>query len=134
MAPQAVCWLFGAATNLMDPISKARQADRPTVFKPGNPTRFAPGISGNPSGRPKEAYISKRWKRMFRKKAILKEVDEITMDVLRSRRMSSVLLLREIIDRLEGSVGDTLDVNVNVAYADAVARIRARKKAKNESA
>ena len=112
----------------MDPVSRAQQGNKgnSTSFKPGHPHRFAPGISGNPSGRPKTAYITKRWSRLFRKRAVQKEVDEITMDILRQRRMSAVLLLREIMERLEGKVTQEVEISGHLTLESV---LEAKKKA-----
>jgi len=116
----------------MDPVSKAQQLPsrsrkaNATSFKAGHPYRFPPGISGNPSGRPKTAYITKRWSRLFRKKAIQQEVDEITMDILRQRRMSAVLLLREVMERLEGKVTQEVEITGHLTLESV---LEAKKKA-----
>ena len=70
----------------MDPVSRAQtESSRPsTRFAPGNPTRFVPGISGNPSGRPKTAPFTKLCKKLMRSKVGNQLVKDVMNDVIGS--------------------------------------------------
>jgi|SRR4029077_19015480 len=65
---------------------------------------FPKGKGGNPSGRPKKAYLTKIYERILRKACTRKEIEEAFTKVLTSGRMASVLMAREMAERTEGKV------------------------------
>lgn len=103
----------------MDAVSKAQQGTghraNQTSFKPGCPNRFPPGISGNPSGRPKDAPFTKLCKKLMRSKVGKDLVKSVMNDVLGKRGMASVLLLREIAERTDGKVLQEIAVNEGIS-------------------
>jgi hypothetical protein len=115
----------------MDPVSKAQGAansettGRKKVF--GRP--FQKGQSGNPKGRPKKLEITKIYEKVLRKSQNRKQIEEDVMAMLSSKRMMSVLLLREMAERTEGKVADVVDMNVSGTLSLEQV-LEARKKAK----
>lgn len=115
----------------MDPVSRAQSdSSQQTGRKRGYGRPFQPGVSGNPGGR-KKKLITEIMDRALRKKANRDEIQEVIMDVIRSRRMASVLMLREVAERTEGKVADIVDMNVtgNITLEQV---LEAKKKAKKD--
>ncbi len=84
-----------------------------------NASRWKPGQSGNPLGRPKKLRITKLFEKILANPANRKELEESIKDILRSRRMAAVLMLREMAERTEGKVAEKLELDVNVnQYTD----------------
>ena len=54
------------------------------------------GVSGNPGGRPKKNHITRIYEKVLAKGENRKELEADIMAMLHSRRMVSVLLLREL--------------------------------------
>lgn len=103
----------------MDPLSKAQVSPQNTpdsrlarLKGRGVATQWKKGKSANPGGRPKKLYITKIYELVLRNPKNRKEILEIIMSILKSKRMMSVLLLREMAERTEGKV--TEDVSLNV--------------------
>jgi Family of unknown function (DUF5681) len=118
----------------MDPVSKA-QAGNTQKSSPGDRVkayRWKKGQSGNRAGRPKKLRITKLYEKILEQGANRKDIEKSVLGVLTGGRMATVLMLREMAERTEGKIEQTMDVNVNatIQYADAVARVRARKKAR----
>jgi hypothetical protein len=111
----------------MDPVSRAQNSDNTAKKRIGRP--FPKGVSGNPGGRPKKLHITKMYEKILAKHGNRKDIQESLMRILTGGRMASVLMLREMAERTEGKVAQEVDMNVSaiVQYADAVARVRARK-------
>src|SRR5277367_831709 len=99
----------------MDPVSKAQAADSSEkARKPRSLGRpFPKGVSGNPGGRKKKP-ITEMMELILEDKANRAEIKEVIMDVIRSRRMASVLMLKEVTERLEGKVTQELELSGNV--------------------
>ena len=94
----------------MDLISKARsEENKRKPHSQGRP--FKKGQSGNPGGRPKKLHITNMFEAILSRPENRKELESIIMDILKSRRMASVLLLREIADRTEGKVSQEIEVS-----------------------
>lgn len=115
----------------MDPVSKAQHEShspkyRTTSFRPGNPTRFVAGISGNPSGRPVDPPFTKMCKKLMRSKAGRELVEHVVNDVLGKRGMAAVLLLREIAERTDGKVTQGLELSgeINLTLAERLTKAK----------
>ncbi len=64
------------------------------------PYHFQPGISGNPSGRPKSKPITEAYQRVLTKK----ECDSIAKAMLRQAKRGNVKATVEMTDRTEGKL------------------------------
>jgi hypothetical protein len=84
---------------------------------------FKPGQSGNPGGRPKRLPITEIYERILNDPSNCERIETAILKLLLSGRMSSVLMLKGMADRIEGKVTDQMDL---IQYADAVSRIRKR--------
>lgn len=119
----------------MDPVSKAQQtpAIRNTTGQGGSfATRFKPGVSGNPSGRPRKRPITKIYERIFAKRKNQKDIEETVLRIILGGRMASVLQLREMAERVEGKVVQPVEMSgeVNLTLSERLTRARERKEAK----
>jgi Family of unknown function (DUF5681) len=96
----------------MDPVSRAQNSEpsekRRSVGRP-----FPKGVSGNPGGRPKKLHITKMYEKILANSVNRKEIQESLMQILTGGRMASVLMLREMAERTEGKIAQTLDVEVS---------------------
>lgn len=100
----------------MDPVSKAQsQAENNPIsrLKGHQGSRWQKGRSGNPGGRPKKLEITRIFERILRSPKNRREIEKIVMDILRAKRMMSVLLLREMAERTEGKVTEHVEMNVS---------------------
>jgi Family of unknown function (DUF5681) len=111
----------------MDPVSRA-QGNTANSAQYRGLRPFKPGQSGNPKGRPKKAPITKILEKIFSKPQNRKDIEEAVLRILLGGRMSSVLMIREAAERLEGKVSQEVEVhgNVNVTLEQV---LEARKKA-----
>jgi hypothetical protein len=102
----------------MDAVSKSfadssKVATRRVYGRP-----FKPGQSGNPGGRKKKP-ITELMERIVKKKANRDEIEEVIMEVIRSKRMASVLMLKEVAERTDGKVTDELEITGAIStYSD----------------
>lgn len=96
----------------MDAVSRAQNAPA-NRERPGKNTRFKPGQSGNPSGRPKKLHITKIYEKILAKSGNRKEIQESLMRILTGGRMASVLMIREMAERTEGKVAQLVDLEVS---------------------
>ncbi len=94
---------------------------------------FLPGKSGNPGGRPKKNHITKMYDKLLAKPLNRKEIEASALKILTGGRMASVLLLREMAERTEGKVADTVDLNVTgtIQLANVIEQ-RRKKRAEKE--
>jgi hypothetical protein len=69
-----------------------------------------------------------RYERILNDPRNCERIETAILKLLLSGRMSSVLMLKQMADRIEGKVTDQMHLNVNatIQYADVVARIRKR--------
>lgn len=99
----------------------------------GKATQFAPGASGNPSGRPKHSIsgVYRKWlKKPKNRIKLAKFIDE----TIEKRGMAGVLLIREMTERDEGKVADVVDMNLsgNLVLSEVIAE-RRKKRGNSES-
>jgi hypothetical protein len=103
----------------MDPVSKAQATPQNRRFLKGGHspdigkhTRFNPGQSGNPGGRPKHSIsaIYRKWLKKARNRQKIEEFLDATIEG--QSKMAGVLLIREMTERDEGKVIETVDMNV----------------------
>lgn len=128
----------------MDPISKAQAEivpqNRQTLRKKrhvidpqyGIPTRFKPGVSGNPGGRPKTQPVTKMLREIFENQRLNDEIKDSMALTLKSGRMAGILLFREAAERLEGKVMQPVEVdgNLTLSLAETISK---RRKALDDS-
>ena len=114
----------------MDPVSRA-QRENSVVAATKQPHlaqyRWPKGVSGNPKGRPrKDEYITRLYRRILRKRKNQQDIAEAVLKELTNKGMAKVLLLREIAERIEGKVEQTVTENLNVtlSLAESVASRR----------
>src|SRR2546430_2126666 len=117
----------------MDPVSKAQAGQESPGIRAKNrgyglDTRFKPGVSGNPSGRPKKLFITKMYENVLDKAQHRKQIEESLLETLKSRGMAKVLLLREMAERTEGKIAQTVEVegDITLALAETVQQRRKR--------
>jgi hypothetical protein len=86
--------------------TEARPEPSPsTLFKTGNPYRFQPGVSGNPSGRPKER-VTKRIREMMDEDPRL--VQAMANAAVKHFLAGKPSVYRDVMERLEGRIPYTV--------------------------
>lgn len=75
---------------------------------------FKPGQSGNPKGRPKKLPVTEIYQKILNKSASKKEIEEIVWKMLRGGRMSAMLQLKEMAERVEGKVSQHMELSGEV--------------------
>jgi hypothetical protein len=99
----------------VDPVSRAQN----TSITPIEPQRvigrpWPKGVSGNPGGRPKKGPGTRMFEELMENPEVFEAVKQNTIKTLTSRGMAGVLLLREILERLEGKVTQGLELSGGV--------------------
>jgi hypothetical protein len=104
----------------MDPISKALNlggnTDNPRLRNLRPP--WKPGESGNLSGRPKKARITKIYERILAKAQNRRQLEEMILTTITDpdgSRMAAVLLLREMAERTEGKITQGVELSGSIA-------------------
>lgn len=100
----------------MDPVSRAQNCNETTRVI-GRPFQKGAAWKGNAGGRPKKQEITKIYEDVLRKTKNRRQIKESVMDMLLSKRMVSVLLLREMAERTEGKVVQPVDVGGNLTIS-----------------
>lgn len=102
----------------MDPVSRAQQENTSQNRRklrgghdPSIGRQWPKGVSGNPGGRPKKAYVTKIYEDIFAKAKNRDEIQDAIFLTLKSGRMAGVLLLREAAERMEGKVTQEIEVS-----------------------
>jgi hypothetical protein len=109
----------------------------PKIAEAGKATRFKPGNSANPGGRPKKKHITEAYEKSLLLKApedIVKKLglpegsrwaDVMAAGMVRSAVKGNVPAAKEIADRIEGPVNEAVegapsmtDIAISVRYED----------------
>src|SRR5882762_1947536 len=115
----------------MDPVSKAQTDSQNTVLSKSQYRGlrpFKPGQSGNPGGRPKRKFATKVYAELFRDKEFREQFKQSVRKIVTAGKgMAPVLMTREMSERLEGPVTQSLEISGEVTLIEAVRRVRQRK-------
>jgi Family of unknown function (DUF5681) len=96
----------------VDPVSKSRiSGSRERSL--ANLKKFQPGVSGNPSGRPKKSLMTKGLEKLSNDKHYVPEFIEAVKKRMLLPGVAGVLETREFMDRTHGKVVETVDMNVS---------------------
>lgn len=116
----------------MDPVSKQAQNSVNTPKRRGFGRPFPKGVSGNPGGRPRKKPVTEICEKIFRKSKNRKEVERVIMSIISGGRMSSVLMLKEVAERLEGKVSQEVELSGEVSLGLAETIQNRRKRVAND--
>lgn len=94
----------------MDPVSRA-QADPQNRPTRGKDTRFKPGVSGNPGGRPKTTPVTNIFKELLEDAETRQLIKNRIRKTLTEKGMAGVLLLKEGTERIEGKLTEYVAVS-----------------------
>lgn len=70
---------------------------------------WQPGQSGNPGGRPKKKPITEAYEKLLEDPAVAAEMAKAMFDVIRARGKGTVLAAKELTDRVEGRVIESVE-------------------------
>lgn len=73
---------------------------------------WKPGQSGNPGGRPKKKPITELYEQLLNDDATLKAIKRAILRSVKCSRTTLVPLLREMADRVEGKISQSVDAKV----------------------
>ncbi len=94
--------------------------------------RFKPGVSGNPGGRPKHS-ISKIYRDWLKKKRNRAKITDFLDETIQGKsKMAGVLLIREMTERDEGKVIETVDMNIT-GRVELASIVEQRRKKRSDS-
>jgi hypothetical protein len=116
----------------MDPVSRAQSASNQDnrLARFGNKLNtWKKGQSGNPSGIAKKQNFTKICAKLLRKKENKQLIETVMRDILDKRGMAAVLLLREMAERTEGKVTQSVEMSgeLTLTLAEAIAQARQRR-------
>lgn len=94
----------------------------------GRATQFKPGSSGNPGGRPKKKPITELYQKILANEENCKLIEASVIKTVLSGKTESILLLREMADRIEGKVCKTVQetTDFNLTLYERLQRARER--------
>jgi hypothetical protein len=103
----------------MNPVDKVQNSatQRKVIGKPfekNNPHRFKPGTSGNPGGKPKKKPLTEIYESIANDPKCQKMIRSSIVGLIKSKRMATILTLREIAERIEGKVPDEVQISGNL--------------------
>lgn len=75
---------------------------------------FMPGQSGNPNGRPKKTPITDLYQEILNDPANMETFKQAVIKAVNSGRMSSMFQLKEMAERVEGKVTQSLEVKTEL--------------------
>lgn len=93
------------------------------------PTQFQPGQSGNPSGRPKKKPITEMYEQMLEDPEFIQQFKESVKKAVRKGQMAMVLQAKEMAERVEGKVSQSVEVSgeLRLSLSERMQKARARK-------
>ena len=97
----------------MTPQNRHRTGFRGPSPDVGKATRFQPGRSGNPAGRPRTKPLTEALRRILSRD---EDCDALARAIVRFARKGSVHHFREIADRLEGKVTQPVELAGTVEH------------------
>lgn len=107
-----------------EPIKKRKSGNPDKIA----PFQFKPGQSGNPGGRPKKKPITDLYAEILNDPQVVAKIRDSVVKVIVGGRMGGVLQLKEMAERVEGKVSQTLEVNGELALtlSDRIKKARER--------
>ena len=103
----------------MKPVKQGKSSEKVGRGNPPQETRWKPGQSGNPAGRPKSITLSEAL-RLELAKVFPGDTQErtfaevIAQQLVRSAATGNILAAKEIADRTEGRPKQAVDIEMNV--------------------
>jgi hypothetical protein len=119
---------------MSDGSDGSAQENTSRLVEAGKATRFKPGVSGNPGGRPKSKYLTDVVDELLVEKldspAGRKQFKDALWKRLLSVTVSGSMTLDKIWARIEGPIRDELEVTVKDDLAEVIRKARERAAAK----
>lgn len=83
---------------------------------------FPPGVSGNPSGRPKKSLYMREMEKAFNDPEIVPQLVEATIKTICSKRisMAGVLERAKLLERIEGPITQEINLSGSVSFEAAL--------------
>jgi uncharacterized protein DUF5681 len=103
-----------------------KENTKKTLPKQAEPYKWAPGQSGNPSGRPKKKPITEMFERLMSDPEMVRAFEASIANSIRKGGMAGVMYVKEAADRIEGKVTQPIEADITVNLADAIAEARKR--------
>jgi hypothetical protein len=92
------------------------QNNAQSTKKPGGVTGkgFKPGESGNPGGRPRMQPITELYKKILADPQNMADFEKSVVGIIKDGRMASMFQLKEMAERVEGKVTQSLEVKTEL--------------------